>query len=72
MQYVADAPYCDCVHKPGRAKLIQKAYSWLFAMLRVTLSEFVAEGADKRAEIFAGQISDLASQKSRVGTTREV
>ena len=32
-------------------------------MLRVTLSEFVAESADKRVEIFAGQIFDLASQK---------
>ena len=29
----------------------------------VTLSEFVAESADKRVEIFAGQIFDLASQK---------
>ena len=29
----------------------------------VTLSEFVAESADKRVEIFAGQISDLAYAK---------
>ena len=29
----------------------------------VTLSEFVAEGADKRVEIFAGQIFDLACAK---------
>ena len=32
-------------------------------MLRVTLSEFVAESADKRVEIFAGQIFDLACAK---------
>ena len=38
----------------------------------VTLSEFVAESANKRVEIFAGQIYDLASQKSRAGTAREV
>ena len=30
----------------------------------VTLSEFVAEGADKRVEIFAGQIFDLACAKT--------
>ena len=29
----------------------------------VTLSEFVAEGANKRVEIFAGQIFDLACAK---------
>ena len=29
----------------------------------VTLSEFVAESADKRVEIFAGQIFDLACAK---------
>ena len=29
----------------------------------VTLSEFVAESADKRVEIFAGQIYDLACAK---------
>ena len=35
----------------------------------VTLSEFVAESADKRVEIFAGQIFDLACAKipSRYG-----
>ena len=30
----------------------------------VTLSEFVAESADKRVEIFAGQIFDLAFAKT--------
>jgi hypothetical protein len=57
-------------HAHSLTRLMDKVSELTMSMLIVlvmlaivTLSEFVAESADKRVEIFAGQIFDLACAK---------